>query len=72
MFESNALGKEVVEAEESDEGKRVQILTPALAWIEGRPVPTACAEQSSTQRVAYTVRTNSQTNKRRRTCLPKS
>jgi hypothetical protein len=42
-----------MEAEESDEGKRVQIFTPALAWIEGRPVPTACAEQSSTQRIVY-------------------
>jgi hypothetical protein len=32
-------GKEVVEAKESAGAKRVQILTPALAWIEGRPVP---------------------------------
>jgi hypothetical protein len=51
-----------MEVEESDERERVQIFS-ALAWIEGRPVPTACAEQSSTQRIVYEACINSQGGK---------
>ena len=52
-----------MEAEESGEREKVQIFSPALAWIEARPVPIACAEQSSTQRPVYNVHIKSQGGK---------